>query len=350
MKIVLATLFVVVLAVPVVATDLGNRAPAKPASAFTPPPPPDPAVLRQGGDTIAEAVRIPIPTYDLPGTTEGYGDDYDESFPYSYGHAPDVVYSIVPEVDLVLSIDMCGSQYDTRIWVYDTDLNRIAENDDYYYPGHPCGDYVSKIEEMPVEAGAEYFIIVDGYGGDSGEYLIDVFELETCELECPPGAELEGEPPLMDGYVDQFNGGCNTDEYNPALQPLTAPIFCGVSGWYLVGASNDRDTDWLTVEIPVEGVLEINGDAERESYLFELGPQDCGTVGVLQDVIIGECAEGSLTISGEPGTTAWLWVGPNTFYSPYGDYPYSYDYMLWLNLDPVVTEHHSWSEVKALFD
>ena len=39
-----------------------------------------------------------------------------------------------------------------------------------------------------------------------------------------------------------------------------------------------------------------------------------------------------------------------TFESPDGAYPYEYDYTLWLNLEPVATENHSWSEVKSLFD
>ena len=81
---------------------------------------------------------------------------------------------------------------------------------------------------------------------------------------CPPGAALEDEPPLVDGYVDLHNGGCNTDPTDPPFQPITAPIFCGVSGWYLDAGTDHRDTDWFLVDIPASGVLEITGDAERE--------------------------------------------------------------------------------------
>ena len=43
----------------------------------------DPAVIRQGGDTIMDAVPLAIPTVDLAGTTVGYTDDYDEVCPMS---------------------------------------------------------------------------------------------------------------------------------------------------------------------------------------------------------------------------------------------------------------------------
>ncbi len=348
MKAIIAVTVIITMATCAVAFDLGNQVPAKPASNATAPPP-DAELIRQGGDTIADAVRIPIPTIDLAGTTAGYADDYDEACPYEGGDAPDVVYSILPESNMLLDVDLCGSQYDTRIWVYDdTFVGHIACNDDFY-GGPPCGAYVSKIENMVVEAGREYWIVVDGYGGEYGEYLIDVVMREPCELDCPAGATLEDEPPLMEGYVDTHNGGCASDS-GGVMQPITSPLFCGVSGWYLSEGANFRDTDWFLIDIPASGVLEIIGDAALETYMFELGPQDCNEVAVLQNVTIGPCVEGSMTITGEPGSTVWFWVGPTTFASPDGSDVFEYDYVLELNLDVVATENHTWTDVKGLFD
>ena len=347
-SVIVALILVALAAAPVVAHDLGNRAPAKPVGAVSPPAPPDPEVLRQGGDTILDAVRIPISTIDLAGTIVGYTDDYDVICPIE-STSPDVVYSVVPDQDMLLNIDLCGSQYDTKVFVYDQNLHAVACNDDYYY-GPPCGDYVSKIERLPVLGGNEYFIVVDGYFGDQGDYVIDVVRYLPCVLECPTGADHEGEPPLVNDYVDLHNGGCNTDEANPPFQPITAPVFCGVSGWYIFAGSTYRDTDWFTIEIPAGGVLEVTGDAELACNMFELGPQDCDGVDVVQDAVIGECAVNTMTIVGDPGSTVWFWVGPTTFTSPDGSFPYEFDYVLWLNLDVVATENHSWSEVKALFD
>ena len=42
------------------------------------PGPPDPELLRQGGDTFADAFLIPDEFYDTSGTTTGYTHDYDE--------------------------------------------------------------------------------------------------------------------------------------------------------------------------------------------------------------------------------------------------------------------------------
>ena len=36
-------------------------------------------------------------------------------------------------------------------------------------------------------AGVQYFIVVDGYGGDFGDYLINITEFTPCVLECPAG-------------------------------------------------------------------------------------------------------------------------------------------------------------------
>ena len=53
-----------------------------------------------------------------------------------------------------------------------------------------------------------------------------------------------------------------------------------------------------------------------------------------------------MTITGEPGSLVWFWVGPTTFTGPVNEY----NYILYLNLeDPVQTETNSWTGVKSLF-
>ena len=66
----LALLILVAIAGAAGAFDLGSRAPQKPATAHTPPPV-DPAMLRQGGDTVDDAVAVTLPyagtgTYGMP--------------------------------------------------------------------------------------------------------------------------------------------------------------------------------------------------------------------------------------------------------------------------------------------
>ncbi len=99
-------------------------------------------------------------------------------------------------------------------------LNLVACNDDFYV-GPPCGTYVSKIENVTMQAGWTYYIVIDGYAAASGAYVVDVGTCcLPCVVDCPPSGQPEGEPPLVDDYVDNFNGGCNTPG-NP-FQSLTA--------------------------------------------------------------------------------------------------------------------------------
>jgi hypothetical protein len=313
------------------AIDLGNDAPAKPMT-HTPNAP----VTRQGGDTILDAVEIAIP-YNGTGTTVGYADDYDEVCPYTGATSPDVVYTFVPAADAALNIDMLGSAYDTKLYVYDGDLNLVACNDDF----HP--DYTSKLENMAVMAGVTYYVVVDGYGENSGDYVIDIAAFEPCVIECPAGADLEGEPTLVNGYIDEYNGGCNTEGSTP-FQTITNPLFCGISGWY----DTSRDTDWFIYTIPASGVLEVTGDAEAATYMFELGPQDCVDVAVIQNVIVGPCAEATMTITGAAGSDVWFWVGPTTYGEGVAE---EYNYVLMSNIEgTTAVENHSLTGVKALFN
>jgi len=311
------------------AIDLGNQAPAKPAdnSVYVAP---EGAIL-QGGDTILEAVVIEIPG-TFTGTTAGYNNNYDEVCPYDGSTAPEVVYSVTPAADAQVDLDLCFSDYDTKLYVYDENLNLVGCN-----------------ENVLMTAGVEYFIVVDGYGSASGAYQLDIVEFEPCIIECPGGdAQLEGEPELGDGYADAHNGGCNSPEFGNPFQPITEPVFCGVSGWYNNQGVETRDTDWFEIVIPDGGVLEITGDAEFACVMYELAPQDCDAVAVVQSTNIGPCLEGTMTIVGAPGSTIWFWVGPTAFSGPVNEF----NYLLNLNLEGgvIATENHSWTGVKSLFN
>jgi len=335
------TLILLILALvrPAAAYDLGTARPAK-SEARVAPPPPDPDVLRQGGDTIFSAVTISIPQ-SFGGTTAGYVDDYDEACPYYGSTSPDVVYTFTPTHSTALVVDLGGSTYDTKIYIYDQNLALVACNDDFY------SDWTSRLENVSVLAGVRYYLVIDGYGGQSGTYSGYIDEIGFPILTCPDGAELEGEPEIVDGYLDAWNGGCSSPEFGYPFQPLTQPVFCGQTGYYLNGAgASSRDTDWFTITIPAGGVLEITGEANEMTYMFELGPQDCGSVGVIQNVTISNGSPGTMTITGAAGSPVWFWVGPQTFWS---GYTYEYLYVLWLNVS-VPAERHSWTAVKNLFE
>jgi hypothetical protein len=330
------------LTLPAIAADLGARVqrPAKPPVDGAPPPP-DPAVIRQGGDTIEDAVFISAIYQEYTGTTVGYTNDYDEVCPYTGSTAPDVVYEVNFEHGLVCDIDLYGSTYDTKVYVYNELLELVACNDDFY------PDYVSKIEGFHFEAGMTYYIVIDGYYNAAGDYVLRLNEYLGPWFECPTIAELEGEPPLEDGYVDDYNGGCNAWDApgGPPFQRITSNVFCGVTGWYDVGNLTYRDTDWFLVELPPGGMLTIDAQAIFETLLFELGPHDCATVGVLQEQVFGNDMGGQMIVTGEPGTDVWLWVGPDWDYDPVPNWEYG------LFIEGIVSvQERTWTSIKGLFD
>ncbi len=326
------------LAVAAAAQDIGHKGPVKQPQSY-PENIPDPD--RQAGDTIATATLIPALPYSDSGTTVGYVDDYDEVCPYSGGTAPDVVYKFVCPFTGAIDIDLCGSSFDTKLYVYDAGLNLIACNDDYY-TGPPCGTYVSLLENVQLIAGTTYYFIVDGYGNASGSYQFDIKSCGKCAcyVVCPDGGQLEGEPPLADNYVDNWNGGCNTAPAYP-FGPVAGDadgeaILCGVSGWYHFGGNDYRDTDWYILVMGTNGVIEIESQSEFATNIFELGPQDCATVGVLQQATGDDCEPlARLTVSGyASGTPVWFWIGPTVYAAPGGGVA-EFDYVVWFSgLDP----------------
>lgn len=107
------------------------------------------------------------------------------------GNAPDVVYLYQPKKDIVLDINLCESTYDSKVFVLrngDQD-NVFGCNDDI------CG-YQSRLR-IKLLAGDDYFIIIDGYDGDSGRYVLQIREITGLAVEkIPPGEVDETLNPL----------------------------------------------------------------------------------------------------------------------------------------------------------
>ena len=73
----------------------------------------------------------------------------------------------------------------------------VACNDDFCEK-YKSINYLSYIEGVVINANTTYYIVVDGYGGESGEYELTV-----------EGAEPPPPPPAIAGYVVYRDGeGC----------------------------------------------------------------------------------------------------------------------------------------------
>lgn len=349
-------LTIIIMANPVLAGDLGSHQTLEKSDAHvgqnrgT-------ADGRQGGETIETAVPIPsIPFMDT-GNTSDNTNNYEVSCPY-VSTSPDVVYSYVPSGNHLLTVDLCGSGYDTKTYIYDEYGTVVACNDDYYFTP-ACGNYVSKIAFVSVVAGQTYYIVIDGYGGDSGDYNLVVSEEiigHSCIVDCD--GHMEDEPPLEDGYDDVYNGGCNDESGFYTFQTLAGDAaetltFCGTSGWHTSSAGSDvRDTDWFLAEIGSQGFIEWTLDAEEEVSGYLLGPQDCSNLDILQ-ALETSCEPNTMTITGIPGEVVWLWVGPTEYTPPAGFMGHEFNYICTFNGigydGTVATEAMTFEAVKCLY-
>ena len=146
--------------------------------------------LDQGGDSIGSALVVPTLPYTDFGHTAGYTDDYYEACgkPDS-GGSGDVVYSYYAWQHEVVDISLCtASNFDTKLYIYQnfyTPGNPYACNDDY------CPGFLSQLNGIMFFPGNTYYIVVDGYGGEEGDYSIAIMPHQTEPCPC---TLLEWEP------------------------------------------------------------------------------------------------------------------------------------------------------------
>jgi hypothetical protein len=306
---------------------------------------------REGGETVDDAVVISALPYSDTGNTSDNHHDYEEVCPYTGSLSPDVVYAFTPAADGAIDIDLCESGYDTKLFVYEnvaTPGNPYACNDDA-----DCDlSYRSALLNLAVTGGNTYYIVIDGYGSESGDYLITVNEAAPppppCVLECPVGGVHEGEPTIEDGYVDNYNGGCGS---SPTIfQLIDVPVLCAKSGWYTYsGGGSSRDTDWFTVIADDTGYITVNTFAEYDLFIFVLGPIDCNSVGVVYQATATCDIPGTIEYSHPAGTECWLWAGPTAFDGPV----YEFDYIQTITgiefADPTPIESNSWGSIKQQY-
>lgn len=242
------------------------------------------------GDNVADPFVIPSLPFNDAQSTVGFTDDYNESCPFPESGAPDVVYSYTPGANGIIRIDLCGSSYDTRVYVYASTVTAgspYACNDDY------CGDawFRSRIPSLPVSVGTVYYIVVDGWGTAAGNYQLSVTADEACAWTgCSQGATAEGE--VCATGTDVTNGGCNLPSQLFGTISFDTPV-CGEIWAQLP----NRDTDWyrksLTADQPVR--WKVRASFPASIFIFDLSGGCASLSGLRLD---GDpCEEISITIT-----------------------------------------------------
>jgi hypothetical protein len=172
--------------------------------------------LDQGGEDCASATVIPSVPYTDSGTTTGYFGDYSPACADG-GDSPDVVYVFNPTISGYYHAHMCGSLYDTKLFIYANTCSGTpieCNDDDRAYCGDADG--TSNIPSVELFAGTDYYFVMDGYGdGSAGDYS---FLLE--ELAPPPTGDACGDPIVITslpydvenetncGFTNDYNSSC----------------------------------------------------------------------------------------------------------------------------------------------
>jgi len=117
------------------------------------------------GDTCPSTL-----THSWPGTAVGsttaYLNDYSSWSCQSSSGGPDVVYQLPLGVAATVTIDTIGSGFDTVLALLDSGCSEIDCDDDG--AGYPESRIITSL------AAGTYYIVVDGYGGASGSYVLNV--------------------------------------------------------------------------------------------------------------------------------------------------------------------------------
>lgn len=264
---------------------------------------------REGGETCADALVISGLPYTDVGYTCDNVDDYEFECPYS-STSPDVVYVYTPAATQLIEISLCDSYYDTKLIVYQDDCMSVpyACNDDFCSgPNFTGGAYLSNAV-IHVFAGHNYYIVVDGYGGECGNYILNVKEWIPAH-SCPQNT-LFGQPPYRDP-------NCYTSD-------LQFPYKVFDNFWGLTQPV--CDLHWWGINLFWSGSWEVCTNEEPMTFLIEFWSD----------------------LNGQPGTVVCTYtVSPNRTQvdvSPDGDPLYEWS----VTLDPCCQLEHGWISIQGI--
>lgn len=347
----LATLLVVIAPLAAFAAEVSTHATSPDAppkvEVVGPLSPPPPGIL-VGGDTFATATVVPSLPYGDSGNTCTFANDYTPTCATS--SAPDVVYAFRPTATTCVNVSLCGSGYDTILWIVDGNTGLpVACNDDF------CS-LQSQLANVPLTGGVTYYIIVDGYSSACGDYVIDIQECPPpCSTTCPPDAVVEGEPDCGNGYIDAYNGGCNSTPavFSSLLCNDLGVTICGRYGTYLSATGgNTRDTDWYEIYLDQAMVLDICACGQGTMQILVIdGSHGCPVTNA--DILASASTttpNQEICINNLPlaAGTYWLWAGPAGFTGVACGSNYVVT-VAGYNCPPVGVEQMLWGQIKTLF-
>lgn len=294
------------------------------------------------GEDFAGAIAIAEVPFSAVGSTCAYRDDVTPECTFLTG-APDIVFTYTPSADECVEVDLCASNYDTAVHVYEKSAAQLlACNDDF------CG-LASKITEIELAAGHTYFVVVDGWHNGCGDYSLTLRRCPApCGVDSVIGQVPEGEPVCAPNYYDRFNTGCN--DYPYVFSALGCSdeeiIIRGTYGTWPYYDEQWRDTDWYRIEVAGPSFLdyEVQGGAMTQIAILD-GTRGCPEYDVVCGSVFGGPCDHITCQALVPPGTYYLFVAPRSFVGV----PCGTPYLLRLrghSCKTIDIEPATWSQVK----
>jgi hypothetical protein len=130
-------------------------------------------------------------------------------------------------------------------------------------------------------------------------------------ITCSPGDLVEGEPDCANGYVDAYNGGCNSTP-NVVGEIRCGRTVCGKYGTFLSATgANFRDTDWyqFTINQASDVTWTATGEATTRVFILQ---GTCPAVS-LGTASAAACAPATVTLTNLPAGTYYAFVATEVF-------------------------------------
>ncbi|MBL0062418.1 MAG: hypothetical protein IPP40_13285 [bacterium] len=259
--------------------------------------------LDQGNDACSGTYVDGIPFTDS-GTTIGMANNYNPITSCNFSNAPDVVYEFSPLTTQIYNISLEGSSYDCYLHVNTgggcPGSTQVGCNDDWFG--------LQSFLSLTLNAGELYYIIVDGYDINAGDYVLTI--TDNCSVECQLGDVTECPEVFGATGWDDCNGACNNGNGIPTWQNINlGETICGRG--YAINGGRDTDSYRFTLaeacslritlnsEFPTQLLVINDGCPWVDFPFFTQWAYTCSTVTYITSCL----AAGSYD----------LWVGPNTF-------------------------------------
>lgn len=209
--------------------------------------------------------------------------------------SPDVWYVYVPVADGALSVDTCGSSYDTVISVHSgcpgTPGDTLACDDD------GCG-YPNSALSVPVSALTPYYIRVSGYNGSFGNFVLNT-------SFAPANDTCENAVPISEGSFAFTTIGAATDgPTEPNCSFCCGDPQVNQDVWFLYTATCDGTAE--------ASLCDADYDSKIAIYDGTACPHDPGTALACNDDACGGTGLASLT--------SWTVTAGASYYIRVGGY------------------------------